>query len=158
MSRDLTNFRILRTVCAHFAHSLRPVSGPEFPFLGVRKRGRGKNPRPPRNEFGPKSTLPANFFGARYRQKAVGSNANLRPSAAREIIMVTKERLGGGRRREKRRTGGSERRVGNAGDRNHWGGGVTALFCLAPSCRTFAEVAQPDAKRGRSSARPMSFV
>ena len=95
----------LRTVCAHFAHSLRTVSGPEFPFLGVRKRGRGKNPRPPRNEFGPKSTLPANFFGARYRQKAVGSNANLRPSAAREIIMVTKERLGGGRRREKRRTG-----------------------------------------------------
>ena len=105
VSRDLANFRNLRTVCAHFAHSLRTVSGPEFPFLGVRKRGRGKNPRPPRNEFGPKSTLPANFFGARYRQKAVGSNANLRPSAAREIIMVTKERLGGGRRREKRRTG-----------------------------------------------------
>ena len=105
LSRDLANFRNLRTVCAHFAHSLRAVSGPEFPFLGVRTRGRGKNPRPPRNEFGSKSTLPANFFGARYQQKAVGSNANLRPSGAREIIMVTKERPGGGRRREKRRTG-----------------------------------------------------
>ena len=102
LSRDLANFRNLRTVCAHFAHSLRTVSGPEFPFLGVRKRGRGKNPRPPRNEFGPKSTLPANFFGARYQQKAVGSNANLRPSGAREIIMVTKERPGGvvGERKE----------------------------------------------------------
>ena len=85
----------LRTLCAHFAHTLRTVSGSEFRFLGVRKRGRGKNPRPPRNEFGPKSTLSANFFGARYQQKAVGSNANLRPSGAREIIMVTKERPGG---------------------------------------------------------------
>ena len=95
LSRDLANFRILRTLCAHFAHTLRTVSGSEFRFLGVRKRGRGKNPRPPRNEFGPKSTLSANFFGARYQQKAVGSNANLRPSGAREIIMVTKERPGG---------------------------------------------------------------
>ena len=82
-------------ISAHFAHTLRAVSGPEIRFLGVRKRGRGKNPRPPRNEFGPKSTLPANFFGARYQQKAVGSNANLRQSGAREIILVTKERPGG---------------------------------------------------------------
>ena len=35
------------------------------------------------------------FFGARYQQKAVGSNANLLQSGAREIIMVTKERPGG---------------------------------------------------------------
>ena len=91
----MTNFGSLRTLCAHFAHTLRTLSGPEIRFLGVRKRGRGKNPRPPRNEFGSKSTLPANFFGARRQQKAVGSNANLRQSGAREIIMVTKERPGG---------------------------------------------------------------
>ena len=86
--------RILK-ISEQFANTLRTLSGPDFRFPEVRKRGRGKNPRPPRNEFGPKSTLPANFSGARYQQKAVGSNANLRPSGAREIIMVTKERPGG---------------------------------------------------------------
>ena len=90
--------RILK-ICGQLAGNLRTVGGqfraPNFVSRGS-ERGVGEKIRGPREiNFGQNPHFRPTFFGARYQKKAVGSNANLLQSGAREILMVTKERPGG---------------------------------------------------------------
>ena len=96
--------RILKN-CGQLADNLRTVSGqfraPNFVSRGSERGVGGKFRGLQEMNLGQNQHCRPTFFGARYQQKAVGSNANLLQSGAREIIMVTKERPGGDRRREK---------------------------------------------------------
>ena len=93
LSHDLANFGHLRTV----AGNLRTVCGqfraPNFVSRGS-ERGVGEKFRGLQEmKLGQNQHCRPTFFGVRYQQKAVGSDANLLQSGAREIIMVTKELL-----------------------------------------------------------------